>query len=306
MAIDLESLRAFVKVAELGSFTRAAEHLAASKSQVSLRISALEDELGSRLFSRSTRAVRLTADGEQLLLRARRLISEADDVATMFQAPSALRGRLRADMPVNFARNIFIPRLPEFLAAHPQLEVELSTTDRRVDVLREGFDCVLRIGNLTDSGLTARRLGSLPMINCASPGYLVKYGTPRTLADLDGHRIVHYSLRFGAEPPTFEYRDGNRYRERPVQSMVTVNSADSYLAACLAGLGIIQAPRSGMLANLASGALVEILPDLPCEPMPVSLVHAHGRSVPKRARTFMAWVAQTMAPHLDDAVASRA
>ena len=208
-------------------------------------------------------------------------------------------------MPVNFARNIFIPRLPEFLAAHPQLEVELSTTDRRVDVLREGFDCVLRIGNLLDSGLIARRLGVLPMINCASPAYLVKHGTPRTLADLDQHRIVHYSLRFGAETPTFEHRDGARYRERPVQSVITVNSADSYLAACLAGLGIIQAPRIGMIANLASGALVEILPDLSCEPMPVSLVHAHGRAVPKRVRAFMAWVAQTMAPHLDEAVAGR-
>jgi DNA-binding transcriptional LysR family regulator len=298
MSLDLESLRAFVKVAELGSFTRAGEHLASSKSRISLRISALEADLGSQLLQRSTRAVRLTSDGEQLLLRARRLLAEAEDVTTMFQAKDALRGRLRVDMPMNFACDIFIPRLPELLAAHPQLELSLSTTDRRVDVVREGFDCVLRIGALVDSGLTARRLGVLPMVNCASPGYLVKHGTPRTLADLASHYVVHYSLRFGADAPGFDYPDGGRWRELPMRSLVTVNSADAYLAACSAGLGIIQAPRTGMRSSFASGALVEILPELRAEPMPVSIVHGHGRNVPKRVRAFMAWVAQTMAPHL--------
>ena len=221
----------------------------------------------------------------------------------MFQAPRALRGTLRVDLPVNFARQDVIPRLPEFLAAHPELEVQLSTTDRRVDVVRDGFDCVLRIGALADSGLVARRLGALRMANCASPAYLVKHGTPRVLADLDRHVLVHYSGRFGADAPGFEYRDGDRYRERPMRAVVTVNAADAYHAACVAGLGIIQAPRIGVAASLADGTLVEVLPDHTCAPMPVSLVHAHGSRVPERARAFMSWLARILEPHLDRAAA---
>jgi DNA-binding transcriptional LysR family regulator len=296
--LDLEDLRAFLKVGELGSFTRAAQHLDSSKSRVSLRIRALEAELGSRLFQRSTRAVRLTPDGEQLLLRARHLVDEAEDVAAMFQGPSTLRGAVRVDLPINFARDLFIPRLPELLAAHPQLAVLLSTTDRRVDVLREGFDCVLRVGALGDSRLVARKLGLLPLVNCASPAYLLKHGVPATLDDLDHHLVVHWSVDFGSDSPAFEHPEGRSYRDRPMRSVVTVNNADAYRAACLAGLGIIQSPRSGVRANLADGSLVEVLPHHPAAPMLVSLVHAHGRSVPKRVRAVMSWLAQIISPQL--------
>lgn len=299
MPLDLETVRAFVKVAELASFTRAGHHLGVSKSRVSLRVKALESELGTALLQRTTRAVRLSADGEQFLARAHRLLAEADDAAAMFQAPRALRGVLRVDLPVNLARQVVIPQLPGFLAAHPQLELQLSTTDRRVDVIRDGFDCVLRVGALADSGLVARRLGVLRMVNCASPAYLRRHGTPRDLSDLDDHVLVHYSATFGADAPGFEYRDGERHRERAMRAVVTVNAADAYLAACLAGLGIIQAPRTGMAASLAAGALVEVLPGFTCAPMPVSIVHAHAGNVPRRVRAFMSWLAQLLAPHLD-------
>jgi DNA-binding transcriptional LysR family regulator len=238
--------------------------------------------------------VRLTTDGEEFLARARQLVSEADELAALFRAPSRLRGRVRADMPQSIARSLYIPRIGELLAAHPQLEVQLSTTDRRVDMIREGFDCVLRVGKLEDSSLVARRLGEMKMINCASPAYLKKYGTPRSLDDLDGHLLVHYSPRFGADSPGFEYLDGRGYEERPMRSVITVNSADSYHAACVAGLGIIQTPRAGTMAGIASGQLVEILPQHPCEPMPVSLVHPHGRNVPRHVRIVMSWIAELL------------
>jgi DNA-binding transcriptional LysR family regulator len=240
----------------------------------------------------------LTPDGEQFLVRARRLVLDAEELGTMFQVPSNLRGRVRLDLPVNFARTLLIPRLPELFAAHPLLELEVSATDRRVDLVREGFDCVLRIGALPDSHLVSRRLGALRMVNCASPAYLLKYGTPRLLADLEQHLLVHYSLAFGSDPPRFEHPEGNGYGELPMRSIITVNSADSYLAACLAGLGIIQAPRSGLASSLASGALVEVLPEYPCSPMPVSIVHGHARNVPKRVRAVMTWLAQILEPHL--------
>jgi DNA-binding transcriptional LysR family regulator len=296
--MDLDSLRVFVKVAALASFTRAAEHLGMPKSRVSQQVRALESELGVHLLQRTTRAVRPTPDGELLVARAGKLLLEADELSAMFQGGRALRGRVRVDLPVVFARDVLIPRLPELLAAHPQLELLISTTDRRVELVREGFDCVLRIGALEDSELSARRLGVLPMVNLASPSYLRKYGTPRRLDDLDAHSVVHYSLTLGGAPPTFEYRAGDTYVERPMRSAVTVNSADAYLAACTAGLGIIQVPLSGKSTLLADGTLVAILPEFCAEPMPVSLMHAHGRNVPKRVRAVMSWIAQTLEPFL--------
>jgi DNA-binding transcriptional LysR family regulator len=296
--MDLDSVRIFLKVAELGSFTRASEQLGMSKARASVRIQELEAALGARLLHRSTRTVRLTTDGEQLLLRARRLVSDADELASMFSAPSNLRGRVRLDLPVQFARNVVIPRLPEFLSTHPQLEMWVSTTDRRVDLLREGFDCVMRVGVLSDSALVAKRIGVLQMTNCASPRYLEKYGTPQHLSDLPQHLLVHYSAAFGSERPSFEYFDGHAYREHEMRCAVTVNSTDAYQAACLAGLGIIQAPRTGIAASLASGSLVEILPDLRCEPMPVSLVQGHSPKARAPVRAVMAWLTQIMTPHL--------
>jgi DNA-binding transcriptional LysR family regulator len=297
--MEIETLRMFVKVAELASFTRAAEQLGRSKARVSTAVQALETDVGSRLFQRTTRAVRLTPDGEELLARARQLVAEADELASLFHAPSGLRGRVRVDMTQSLARGTFIPRLPELLAAHPHLEVQLSSTDRRVDVVREGFDCVLRVGRLEESGLVARRLGEMPMMNCASPAYLKKYGTPRTLEDLDQHLVVHYSIRFGTDSPAFEYRDGTVYRDLAMRSLITVNSTDSYLAACLAGLGIIQSPRVGLLPSVASGELVEILPQYSCQPLPVSIVHAHGRNVPRHVRVVMTWMAEVLKGQLD-------
>lgn len=299
MSFDLDALRIFLEVADRGSFTRAGDRLGLSKTRVSVRLAELEAVLGTRLVQRSTRAVRLTPDGEDFRERARALVEAADALAAHYSAPAGLRGRVRADVPQALARNVLIPALPPLLAAHPGLELQLSSTDRRVDLVREGFDCVLRVGRLVDGGLTARRLGTLTMINCASPAYLEAHGTPKTIDDLDAHVLVDYALHFGAEPPTFEYFDGQAWQSRPMAARVTVNSTDSYQAACLAGLGIIQAPRLGLGPHLASGELVEVLSRHTCAPMPVSIVHLHGRSVPRHVRAVMEWMAAALAPHID-------
>src|SRR5690606_2845085 len=146
VSLDLEDLRVFVRVAALGSFTRAAEQLGASKARASARVAALEAQLGVRLLHRTTRAVRPTADGERLLPRAEQLLASADELVASFQSARNLRGVVRVDAPIVFTRELIVPRLPELLAAHPHLEMQLSSTDRRVDVVREGFDCVLSIG----------------------------------------------------------------------------------------------------------------------------------------------------------------
>lgn len=297
--LALDTLRIFAKVAELASFTRAAEQLGLPKARVSTSVQRLEAQLGTRLLHRSTRQVRMSQDGEQFLERCQSLLAEAEELQSMFQqSPSALSGRLRIDLPVKLARQLVIPRLPEFIAAHPQLDIELSTTDRRVDLLHEGFDCVLRIGQLTDSGLVARRLGELEMVNCASAAYLARHGRPQSLADLDHHLVVRYAGTVGGGAGQWEYREGDTWRLRPMRSAITVTDTDAYEAACQAGLGLIQAPRLGLAAMQAHGEVLEVLPAFTAEPMPVWLLYPHRRYLPKRVRAWMDWLIEVLTPHL--------
>lgn len=288
----LEELRIFLHVAERGSFTRAAESLGLPKASVSLAIQRLEAALATQLLHRTTRRVQLTADGAQLMQRARDLLDDVEALQGMFRRDvTELRGRLRVDMSSGLARHLVLPALPAFLARHPGLELELSGTDRRVDVVREGFDCVVRVGALDDNTLVARPLGHLDVVSCASPAYLRAHGTPRTVQDLSGHQLVHYVSAFGQRPLGFEYFDGQQYRTLAMAGAVTVNSGDGYTAAALAGLGIIQAPRLGVRQALHEGTLVELLPHLPAEPMPVTLLYAQRRHLPTRMRVFMDWLA---------------
>ena len=297
--MELDALRTFVKVAELASFTRAAEQLGMPKARVSTTVQQLETQLGTRLLHRTTRTVRLTPDGEAFLARCEALLGEAEELQTMFQqAPGAIDGRLRVDLPIAFARSAVIPRLPEFLARHPRVAIDLSTTDRRVDVVEDGFDCVLRVGALEDSGLVARGMGHLRMVNCASPAYLARHGTPRALDDLDHHLLVRYSQRLQANAPGWEYHDGDAWKVRDMPSVVTVNNTDAYRAVCLAGLGMIQVPLVGVAPHLADGSLVEVLPHLAAQPMPVSLVYANRRNLSKRVQALMDWLAEVLAPYL--------
>ena len=299
--INLDALRAFIRVAELLSFTRAAQQLGVPKARVSQQVARLEDELGARLLHRTTRAVRLSHDGERFLPRARALVLDADDALGMFRAAAALTGRVRIDLPVGLARNAIIPRLPELLERHPRLQVQVSTTDRVVDVLREGFDAVVRVAPLTDPALVATRLGELAMVNVASPAYLAAHGAPRALAELHGHKLVHYSASLGNDRPELEYHDGSRWRAVPMDAAVTVNTADAFAAACRAGLGIAQLPRVGVVADLERGDLVEIMPRHRAAPLPVYLVHPHGRAVPARVRAVLDWITSVLRPHLSRA-----
>lgn len=297
--MDLGALRTFVKVAELASFTRAAEQLGMPKARVSTTVQQLEADLGTRLFHRTTRSVRLTADGEQFRERCLLLLGDADELQSLFQrAPGALRGRLRVDVPIGMAQAVLMPRLPAFLAAHPQLELELSTTDRRVDLVHEGFDCVLRVGTLDASDLVARRLGELVQVNVASPAYLALHGVPHTLDDLARHRLVRYAPGLGAGPALWEYEEDGRRQTRAMPSALTVTSSDAYQSACLAGLGLIQAPVMGVQPRIDAGQLVRVLPGFDAPPMPVSLLYPHRRQLSKRVQALMAWMDEVLGPFL--------
>lgn len=293
------AMRAFIRVAELASFTRAAESLGQPKASVSLLVQQLENQLGARLLHRTTRRVSLTQDGQACYERCKDLLADAEEIEAMFQLEaSQLRGRLRVDMNQAVARDLVLPHLAEFLLAHPQLELELSCTDHRVDLIREGFDCVVRVGGQVDPGLIARALGHMEQINCASPAYLQHFGTPRNLQDLAKHRLVHYVPTLGARADGWEYLQAGERRSLDMPGTLTVNSTDAYSQACLAGLGLIQVPRVGVLPYLADGRLVEVLPEYRAAPMPVFLLYPHRRNLSKRVQVFMDWLAGLVHPYV--------
>jgi DNA-binding transcriptional LysR family regulator len=301
-----DRMHIFVRVAELASFTQAAEALGIPKASASTAVQQLETQLGTRLLHRTTRRVQLTQDGQAYYERCKDLLADVDELQSMFQHldGAGLKGRVRIDMSTGMARNVVVPRLPELLARHPGLEVELSSTERRVDVVREGFDCVLRTGAVVDSSLVARPLGLVRLVNCASPAYLRAHGTPRSLADLPGHRLVHFVNTLGARSAGFEAVVDGALVLTPMQGALTVNNAEAYMAGCLAGLGLIQVPHLGVVDLLARGDLVEVLPQLAAPPMPLTLMYANRRNLPRRVRTVMDWLAQVVAEHLAQVAAA--
>ncbi|MCY4745437.1 LysR family transcriptional regulator [Pelomonas sp. UHG3] len=301
--LDLTALRVFLQVAELAHFSRAADELGLPKGRVSQIVRELEARLGTRLFQRTTRRVSLTSDGELLAERARALLADAGEIEALFQQDQQLAGRLRVDLPVRLALDVVLPALPGFLATHPALQVELSCTDRRVDLVEEGFDCVLRVGAVHDPMLVARPVGALRMLNLASPAYLAAHGTPRHPDDLltQGHMLVHYSQTWADRRPRFDWVDAEgRAHSLALPARISVNHTDAYETAALAGMGLIQAPCVGMRAALAQGRLVRVLPGFEPAPLPVRLVMSQRRHTPRRVRLFMDWLTALLLTHLAD------
>ena len=299
--IALDRMHIFTRVAELASFTQAADVLGLPKASVSNAVQQLEAALGTRLLHRTTRRVQPTQDGQAFYERCKDLLADVDELQTMFQqaGAQALRGRVRVDMPTAQARQAIIPRLPELLQLHPLLELEISSTDRRVDLVREGFDCVLRAGPVLDAGLIARPVGLMRMVNVASPAYLQTHGVPHTLDDLARHQLVHYAPTLGAKTTGFEVAlpDGKALRTITMTGAITVNNAEAYTAACLAGLGIVQVPAVGAQPLLKTGQLVALLPGHVAPPMPLNLLYANRRNLSRRVRVVMDWLVDAVQAH---------
>ncbi len=289
-------MRAFTRVAELRSFTKAAESLGLPKATVSAQVRQLEGEVGAQLLHRTTRRIRLTDEGESFYERAKDVLADIDELENLFRSePSRITGRIRVDMASRMARLYVIPRLADFLERYPHVDIELGASDRRVDLVQEGYDCVIRGGELPDSSLVGRLIGEARVTAVASREYLQRYGTPRSLRDLRDHHVVHYVSSFGERVPAFEYLEGGRLRSISMKSRVTVNSAESYASACEAGLGIIQSPLASLRESIRSGRLVEILPRYTTKPIPIYILHPHRRNLPRRVRVFIEWVQAIMA-----------
>lgn len=297
----LDRYRVFMQVAEMGSFIRAANALNLPRASVSAAVQQLEDSVGARLLHRTTRKVHLTPDGEVLLDRIRTLLADSEEIEQLFHSQERqVVGRLNVDVPSRIARRLIAPALPDLLRCHPRLQVGLSSTDRTIDLVQEGVDCAVRVGTLHDSSLAVRPIGGLTLVNCASPAYLHEHGVPGDMAALTAsHTVIGYaSPTTGRELP-WECADGERAQVFEVPSRVVVNNAESYIACCLSGLGLIQVPRFDVQHLLASGELAEVLPECRAMPMKISFVYPHRRQRSRRLMAFMEWFEALVRPHLE-------
>lgn len=292
VALDrIDLFRCFIRVVDCTSFTRAAETLRLPRSSVSAAIAELEARMGARLLNRTTRRLSLTQDGAVLLDRCQRLVAELEETENLFRETGALpTGVLRVDMPGRIGRLLVAPALADFLDRYPGIEVVLGATDRAVDLIEDNLDCVLRVGPLVDSTLIARSLGSLPLINVASPAYLARHGTPQGPQDLAGHWAVDYASPSTGRVDPWEWVQDGVAQRCALRHRVTVNSAEAYIACCLAGHGLIQIPAYDVRAHLQQGELVEVMPDHRAAPLPMALLLAHRQYTPQRVKVFADWL----------------
>lgn len=284
-------MQTFAKVAELESFSQTAQALNLPNASVSTRVSQLEDHLGVKLFSRTTRRVKLTDEGQVYVEWARRLIAEIGEVEDQLRGRARKpRGRIRVDVPASAGRHVIAPALPDFLARYPEITVDLGCTDRPVDLISEGVDCVIRGGKVEDDLLVARLLGDFEVITCASPDYLARHGVPQTPLALEGHKGVNFfSAKTGRVMPLDFTIDG---QVEPIELAhhVGTNDADTYMALALQGLGLAQFPRSQLVMDaIDSGRLVQVLTQWRPASFPLYVVYPRNRHLSARVRVFVDW-----------------
>lgn len=295
-----DAMRAFVRVVEAGSFTKAAETLHMSKTTVTQLVQQLEARLRVRLLNRTTRRINVTPDGIAYYERVTRLLADMDDAETSLSSASAVpRGRLRVDVPSPFARLILIPALPAFLARYPDIQLDMGVSDRTVDIIGENVDCVVRGGEPNDQSMVARRVADLSLGIVASPGYLALAGTPSHPAELENshHRIVGFSWgRAGKLYPLVMHRGGETVAVQGRYALA-VDDGNAYLAAGVAGLGIMWLPHYMAKAHLERGDLVTLFDDWQLDPMPLYIAYPPNRHVSAKLRAFIDWVVELMNAH---------
>ncbi|WP_118180344.1 LysR family transcriptional regulator [Paraburkholderia phosphatilytica] len=289
----LQAMQVFTRVVDTNSFTRAAETLDMPRASVTTIIQNLEAFLGTRLMHRTTRRLSLTPDGAAYYERCVRILQEVEETESSFQRGNRKpHGKLRVDMPGAIGRLIVIPSLCEFHTRYPDIDLQMGLSDRPVDLLQEGVDCVVRVGALQDSSLVARRVGLFEGISCAAPEYLERYGVPHSLEDLERHRAVNYfSSRTGRVIDWAFLVDGKEV-EVKMKGSVSVNDADAYVTCGVEGFGLIQPPLFMVRPHLQTGQLVEVMPDLKPLPMPISVVYPHSRHLSSKVRVFVDWIAE--------------
>jgi LysR family transcriptional regulator for bpeEF and oprC len=292
----LDAMRLFTRIVELGSFSRAADDLRLPAATATHTIKQLEARLGVRLLQRTTRHVSTTLDGQAYYGRCVGILADVDETEAGFgNSGVPPQGKLRVDLQGTLARHYVLPRLGEFFDRYPGIELEIGMGDRLVDLVREGMDCVLRVGELRDSSMVGRRVASLRQLTCASAAYLERHGTPLTLDDLQHHRAVNFHSPASGKVFPFDFVVDGEPRSITLPGSVSVSNAEAYADCCASGLGLIQLPRYHVAARLADGSLREVLADWRPAPLPVSVLYPQQRQLSPRVRAFVDWLAETMA-----------
>lgn len=293
-------MEVFARVVEHGGFTGAGDVLQMSRGRVSSAVQALESHLGVRLLDRTTRSVRLTDDGALFHRHALAVLQRVNELEDALNpAGSVPTGRLRVDVPASIGRHVIAPALPEFFRRYPDVVLELGSSDRTVDPLADGYDCVVRGGDVQDEGLVAHALGALPLITCAAPSYLAARGIPCALEDLQAHRFVNFYAPRDGHLFAFDFRRGGERHQVHAPHAVACNDADTYLAAGLAGLGLLQMPCSRVVrTHLAEGRLVQVLADWEAGSLALTLLYRRTRQLSPNVRAFSDWAAELFADEL--------
>lgn len=294
---QIAAMRAFVRVVETGTFTQAALSLDMPKPTLSKHVQMLEAHLHTKLLHRTTRRVAVTPDGAAYYERAVRLLADLEELdGDMAQSQASPKGKLRIDVSASLAQLVIIPALPDFHARYPEIQIDLGATDRPVDLIGENVDCVVRGGELKDQSLIARRIGEMHFVTCAAPSYLERHGTPRHPTELEqNHKVVSYFSAGSRRTFPFEFAMNEERYEVDGRYIVSVNDGNAYVAAGLAGLGIMQAPSFMVEPYIREGTLQIVLGDWSSDPEPLHVVYPPNRHLSNRLRIFVDWVAELFA-----------
>ncbi|WP_025113491.1 LysR family transcriptional regulator [Pseudomonas sp. H1h] len=295
-----DAMQAFARVVEAGSFTKAAETLHMSKTTVTQLIQQLEARLRVKLLNRTTRKVNVTADGAIYYERVISLLADLDDAETGLSGATALpRGRLRVDVPSPLARLILIPALPDFHQRYPDIQIDMGVSDRIVDIIDENVDCVVRGGELLDQSLMARRVADLQLGVFAAPSYLALAGTPMHPRELEDshHRVVGFLWARTGKPVPYALHNGSEHLQIKGRHVLAVDDGNAYLAAGLAGMGVLWLPRYMADPHAARGELVPLFEDWQLKPMPLYVAYPPNRHVSLKLRVFIDWIIELMAQH---------
>ena len=310
---QLLALRVFIRIAESGAFSKAADSMNIPRPTVTKLMQDLERHLDTKLLHRTTRRVSVTSEGAAYYERATRLIGDLDDMdESMVRAQAQPRGRIRVDIGSVLANMILIPALPSFRALYPELHIDLGVSDRPIDLIGEGVDCVIRGGELADTSLVARRLADLDWVTCASPSYLAVHGVPIHPSELmhpgpaakkttggPGHAILGYFSSLTGRPFPLEFCKAAEQVLVQGQVVVGVNDSSAYLSTLLSGVGLGQAFRFMVAPHLESGKLRTVLDDWSRPRHRLSVIYPSNRHLSAKTRLFVEWVAHVFAPFDD-------
>ncbi len=284
----LQAFLAFSETVKHGGFAAAARELGSSPSTLAKAVGRLEATLGLRLFHRTTRHVSLTTDGERLFQRCQRVLAELEELqseaAGVRAAPS---GTLRIDMPIVFGRMVMLPVLARLLQQHPALELDARFNDAYADPVKDSVDVVIRVGELQDSTLVARRFASQQLLLVAAPGYLARHGTPKALDELSAHRQILFRVPATGRDRALHFGVGPRTVALQPARGVRLSDGEAMVQAALLGLGLAQVPEIMAAADLAAGRLIELLPQHRPPALPVHAVMPGNRMVPPRVRALL-------------------